>query len=106
MQIGQKVSVHGKDGIVISVADKIKVKFPDGKFGFHTPEEVVPVVDLTELKGAKYVEPEATRQDPMAQKTLKGPKCPNCGSRDKEADDDMDPHYIDCNECGIGTKLK
>ena len=73
---GQKVVVNGKVGEIISIADKIKVKFEDGSFGFFDALDVEPIVMATTLKnnnsGSKtiLIHPEAMRRDPLSQKGI------------------------------------
>jgi hypothetical protein len=44
-RIGNEVSVQGKQGVVMEVADKVKVKFHDGTFGFVEEDMVEVTVD-------------------------------------------------------------
>lgn len=79
---GTKVKVAGKEGTVMECADKVKVKFDDGNFGFFEPGVVEPVVYETRLKQGT-IEPMATQEDPLAQpvkKEIGDYVCPRCGS--------------------------
>lgn len=68
---GQLVQVDGKQGIILENADKFKVKFSDGTFGFFSKEEIKADVQDTRLKGFNQqclgVEPEQVGPDPLAQ---------------------------------------
>ena len=67
---GQKVVVAGKQGIIMDVAEKVKVKFEDGNFGFFEESAVTPFVEDTRLKfaqGEMLMHSTAAGEDPQAQ---------------------------------------
>ena len=68
---GAIVSIGGKSGIIMECADKYKVKFDDGSFGFFDEGQIASNSDGSTLKGARTIEPQATGEDPLAQKTFK-----------------------------------
>ncbi len=49
-RMGQKVTVQGKEGIVMEIGDKTKVKFTDGSFGFFADNEITLIVAESALK--------------------------------------------------------
>jgi len=49
-RIGQKVQAGGKTGVIIEVADKVKVKFEDGNSDFYEPSQVTEVMAVSTLK--------------------------------------------------------
>jgi len=71
LMYGQRVSAAGKEGNIVSMADKFKVKFDDGSFAFFTEQQVNPVVVESRLKGVEdgciSMHPTATGEDPLAQ---------------------------------------
>jgi hypothetical protein len=66
-----RVSVAGRAGNVIDVADKVQVKFDDGSVGFYAEAEVQPVVEDTRLKtmqnGQVLFHSAPSSEDPLAQ---------------------------------------
>ena len=78
MRSGMRVTVGGKRGAIMEIADKIKVKFDSGDFGFFDPGQVEPFNDNSTLKASPqvYTDPESVAEDPQAQpkrKTGRGP---------------------------------
>jgi len=77
--VDQKVQIGAKQGVIIEVGDKYKVKFDDGDFGFFQEGQITPIVLESELKSFGETEPSqempdkdmmestATGQDPLAQ---------------------------------------
>jgi len=54
LRIGQKVRVMDQEGKVLEQADKIKIKFDSGAYGFFDRNEVTPIVVDSRMKGSKY----------------------------------------------------
>ena len=70
LRTGQKVSVGNKTGKIIENADKYKVKFEDGSFGFFDGNEIKPLVIDTCIKSTLlknetvYMSAESQKEDP------------------------------------------
>ena len=73
--IGQKVSIQGNEGEIVEVADKVKVKFDNGNFGFFDKLVIQNLVIDTRLKSANkdqvYMPKEAMEQDPFSKPAKK-----------------------------------
>lgn len=63
---GMRVVVAGKSGQIIDIADKVKVKFDDGVFGFFDRSVVSPFVEDTRLKNVSFMHDHASGVDPLA----------------------------------------
>jgi hypothetical protein len=75
---GQKVRAKGKDGIVVDISDKIKVKFGDGNFGFFTEEEVEPLLVNTRLKSFKFTKENEDKPSITSEDLTIDKECKNC----------------------------